>query len=98
MLNGRDDVAEDFALALHEAKGWTVWGWRVGGGDDGDRFALVGDGDALVGLLYFKEEGLEGFGEFCGGDGHGFWGDLWFRCWDALIVAWGMGGVASVYG
>jgi hypothetical protein len=78
LLNGRDDVAEDFALALHEAKGWTVWGWRVGGGDDGDRFALVGDGDALVGLLYFEEECLEDFGEVCGGDGHGVLGDVWF--------------------
>jgi hypothetical protein len=45
----------------------------VSRGDDGDRFALVGDGDGdgLVGLFDFEVELLEGFGEFGGGDGHG---------------------------
>ncbi len=61
-------------MALHEAESWTAWLMHVCGGNDGDRFALVGDGDGLVGLLYFEEELLKGFREFYAGYGHGFLG------------------------
>jgi hypothetical protein len=56
---------------LHEAIGGTIGLGDVGGADDGDRFALVGDGDGLIGLLNFEAELLEGFREFGSGDGHG---------------------------